>query len=99
MRTEAVGVIEVNYYSNAVVVLDAMLKASDVDLVSCHKRLGGRMVHAVVKGSVSNVDASVETAKETENIIGKGNLKVAINISNPHPEVVKLMNMLDKKLS
>ncbi len=99
MRTEAVGVIEVNYYSNAVVVLDQMLKASDVSLVSCHKRLGGRMVHAVVAGSVSGVDASVQTARESENIIGQGNLKVAVNISNPHPEIIKLMNMLDKKLS
>ena len=99
MKIGAIGVVEVSYFSCGVVVLDQMLKASDVSLISWHKRLGGKMVHGIVTGSVSQVDASIQAAKESESIIGEGKLKVAVNISNPHPEVIKLMNMLEEKLS
>ncbi len=93
---DAIGVVEVNYYANAVVVLDAMLKASDVKLISCHKKLGGRMVHTVVSGRTSAVNAATDAAKNAEDKVGKGNVKVAITISNPHPEIIRLMNMLEE---
>lgn len=99
MGIEAIGVVEVNYYSNAVVVLDEMLKASQVNLVSCHKKLGGRMVHSAVAGSVSAVNAAIDAAKKADEKIGRGNVKVAVTISNPHPEVIKLMNLLEDKLA
>lgn len=97
MSLHAIGVVEVNYYANSVVVLDQMLKASAVDLVSCHKQLGGCMVHTVVTGKTSSVNAAVEAAKQAEDIVGDGNVKVAVTISNPHPEVVKMMNLLEEK--
>ncbi|MEG1993179.1 MAG: BMC domain-containing protein [Acetivibrio sp.] len=98
MKVDAIGVVEVNYYSNAVVVLDEMLKASQVELVSCHKRLGGRMVHTVISGKTSSVDAAIDAAQKSKAKVGDNNVKVAITISNPHPEVIKLMNLLEKKL-
>ncbi len=99
MKIGAIGVVETSYYSNGVVVLDQMLKSSDVRLASWHKKLGGKMVQSIITGSVSQVDASIKAARESESIIGEGNLKVAVNISNPHPEIIKLMNMLEEKLS
>ncbi|MGO5051654.1 BMC domain-containing protein [Lachnospiraceae bacterium LCP25S3_G4] len=99
MNLNSIGVVEVNYYSNSVVVLDEMLKASNVELASCHKKLGGRMVHTVVTGKTSDVNAAIEAAKLSVGKVGKENVKVAVTISNPHPEVVKLMNLLEEKLA
>lgn len=94
MKINAIGVIEVNYFTNSVVVLDAMMKASDVEIVSCHKRLGGKMVHSIVAGETSSVDAAIQAANEAKDIVGENNLKVAVTISNPHPEIIKLLNLI-----
>lgn len=91
----AIGVVEVTSYANTVVVMDSMLKAANVGIVSFHKKLGGKMVRGVVAGEVSAVEASIDAAEGGRKQIGKENLKVAVCISNPHPEVVKLLNMLD----
>jgi microcompartment protein CcmL/EutN len=90
----AIGVIEVSYFTNSVVVLDAMMKASDVEIVSCHKKLGGKMVHSIVAGETSSVDAAIQAANEAKDIVGENNLKVAVTISNPHPEIIKLLNLI-----
>ena len=96
MKWNAIGVVEVTSYSNTVVVMDAMLKAASVRIVSFHKKLGGKMVRGVVAGEVSAVDAAINAAEGKKGAIGNENLKVAITISNPHPEVIKLMNMLNE---
>ncbi len=98
MKRNAIGVVEVNYFANSVIVVDAMMKAAEVELVSCHKTLGGRMVHTIVAGETSAVNATIEAANAAESIIGKDNLKVAVTISNPHPEVVKLLNLINAKV-
>ena len=90
----AIGIIEVNYFSNSVVVLDAMMKASDVEIVSCHKTLGGRMVHSVVAGETSAVNAAIEAANAAKDIVGESNVKVAFTINNPHSEIIKLLNLI-----
>lgn len=94
MKMNAIGVIEVSYFTNSVVVLDAMMKASDVEIVSCHKKLGGKMVHSIVAGETSSVDAAIQAANEAKDIVGENNLKVAVTISNPHPEIIKLLNLI-----
>lgn len=94
MDYSAIGVVEINFYTNAVVVIDEMLKSADVGIISCHKSLGGRMVHSVIAGRTSSVDAAIESAKQAGNKIGRQNVKVAVTISNPHPEIIKMMNML-----
>jgi microcompartment protein CcmL/EutN len=90
----AIGVVEVNFFTNSVVVLDAMMKASDVEVVSCHKKLGGRMVHSIVAGETSAVNAAIEAANAAKEIVGEKNVKVAVTISNPHPEIIKLLNLI-----
>jgi microcompartment protein CcmL/EutN len=94
LKINAIGVVEVSFYTNAVTVLDEMMKASDVELVSCHKKLGGRMVHSIVAGETSAVNAAVEAANKAKSIVGEDNVKVAVTISNPHPEIIKLLNMI-----
>lgn len=94
MKMNAIGVVEVSYFANSVVVVDAMMKAADVELVSCHKTLGGKMVHTIVAGETSAVDATIEAAKAAKEIVGEQNLKVAVTISNPHPEIIKLLNLI-----
>ena len=96
MKINAIGVVEVNFYTNAVTVLDEMMKASNVELVSCHKKLGGRMVHSIVAGETSSVNAAIEAANNAKSIVGEDNVKVAVTISNPHPEIIKLLNMISE---
>jgi len=92
----AIGVVEINFFTNALVVLDEMLKSSDVHLVSSEKKLGGRMVTIIVGGDTSSVNAAIEAASATGDRIGEENIKVAVTISNPHPEIRKLLNAVEK---
>ena len=61
----AIGVVEINFFTNALIALDEMLKASDVHLVSCEKKLGGRMVTIIVGGDTSSVNAAIEAVYAT----------------------------------
>lgn len=90
----AIGVVEINFFTNAMVVLDEMLKASEVRLVACEKKLGGRLVSIIVGGSTSSVNAAVETALSMGDKVGQSNIKVAVAISNPHPEIRKLLTLI-----
>lgn len=94
MKMNAIGVVEVSHFANSVVIVDAMMKAADVELVSCHKTLGGKMVHTIVAGETSAVNASIDAANVAGNIVGENNVKVAVTISNPHPEIIKLLNLI-----
>nr|WP_314465471.1 BMC domain-containing protein [uncultured Clostridium sp.] len=92
----AIGILEINYYANTVFVVDQALKAAQVELVSCHKTLGGRMCHTVLAGETSAVYAAMEAARDSGRIVGEGNIKVCVSINNPHQEVWKLLNMIDR---
>lgn len=96
MKMNAIGVVEVSHLANSVVILDAMLKAADVEVVSCQKLLGGKMVHTIVAGETSAVDATIEAANAARGMIGNDNLKVAVTISNPHAEIIKLLDLIGK---
>ena len=68
-----------------------MLKTADVEFVAVERRLGGRLVTLVIKGSVSAVTAAIEAgAKEAEQM---GHLKAHEVIARPHPEILKFLNM------
>ncbi|OOB76916.1 MAG: hypothetical protein BEN19_03400 [Epulopiscium sp. Nuni2H_MBin003] len=69
--------------------LDELLKTSDVKLVGCEKTLGGRMVTIIVEGTVSAVDMAMQRAEGMNN----KDLKVAVTISKPHPELTKLFRL------
>ena len=93
----AIGVVVINFFTNALIALDEMLKASDVHLVSCEKKLGGRMVTIIVGGDTSSVNAAIEAVYATGGRIGEKNIKVAVAISNPHPEIKRLLNLAEDK--
>ena len=87
----SLGLIEVQALGHAIFVLDAMTKAADVEFVATERRLGGRLVTLVVKGSVSAVTAAIESGKETANRFGC--LKAAEVIARPHPEIFKFLHL------
>ena len=66
----AIGVLEISYYSNTVVVVDQALKAAEVDIVSFHRKLGGKLCHAVLAGGTSAVEAAMEAAVQAAEIVG-----------------------------
>ena len=44
MADFSIGLIEVSALGNAIIMLDDMLKAADVEFVATERRLGGRLV-------------------------------------------------------
>lgn len=90
---DAIGVVEISFYTNAVVILDVMLKTSDVELADCQKKLGGKLVQVIVKGTTCAVETAMESARDAGKLVGKENIKVAVTISNPHPQILKLLKM------
>lgn len=86
---DAIGVVEVSFFANAVYLLDAMEKAAGVDFLSAEKYLGGRMVTLIVGGTTSQVSAAIDAARLTGESMAKNPVRVAITISNPHDEIMK----------
>lgn len=91
-KFNAIGVVEVTFFTNALILLDEMLKAADVHLVASEKKLGGRMVSIIIGGDTSSVNAAIEAALQAGSRVGEKNIKVAVTISNPHEEIRKLLN-------
>ena len=87
----SLGLVEVSALGNAIAMLDEMLKAADVEFVAAERRLGGRLVTIVVRGSVSSVMASVEAGRRFASDIGC--LKAAEVIARPHSEILKFLNL------
>lgn len=90
----SLGLVEVSALGNAIAMLDEMVKVADVEFVAVERKLGGRLVTIVVKGSVSAVTASVETGRRFAEKLGC--LKSAEVIANPHSEILKFIH-LDKE--
>lgn len=83
----SIALMEVQSLTAAIEGLDAMLKTSEVELLATERRLGGRLVTIVVKGSVSAVTAALEAGVVAANSIGKVVAKEVI--ARPHPEILK----------
>ncbi len=90
----SLGLVEVSALGNAIAMLDEMVKVANVEFVAVERKLGGRLVTIVVKGSVSAVTASVETGRRFAE--KQGCLKSAEVIANPHSEILKFIH-LDKE--
>ncbi len=87
----SLGLVEVSSLGNAIRMLDEMTKVADVEFVAVERKLGGRLVTIVVRGSVSAVNASVEAGKAiAENM---NCLKAAEVIARPHPEIFKFLHL------
>lgn len=90
----SLGLVEVSALGNAIIMLDDMLKAADVEFVATERKLGGRLVTIVVRGELTSVkaavDAGVARAKQCDC------LKASQVIARPHSEILKFLH-LDKE--
>ena len=86
---KAIALLEVQAMVTAIVGLDAMVKAADVQLIHVEKRLGGRLVTVVVEGEVSAVTAALQAGAAAAAEVGK--VKVCEVIARPHPDVMKFL--------
>ena len=86
MTYGAFGLVEVLGSSNAILVVDQMLKASEVTFRTWHTKCGG---HATVflSGDVAAVTAAVDSVKENPPC----DIVAAAVISNPSPETGRLV--------
>lgn len=88
---DAIGVVEARYFTNALVVLDAMEKAGDVEFIRAEKKLGGRMVSFFVGGRTDDVLAAIAQARSMDETLPDHPVKLAEAILKPHPEIMKLI--------
>ncbi len=86
----AIGMIEISGLVASITGLDAMVKAADVRLIHSEKRLGGRLVTLIVKGSVSAVSAAVEAGCKASAPLGELFGKAVI--PRPHGEIMKFFD-------
>ena len=86
----AIGLLEVSGLVASITGLDAMAKAADVSLIHSEKRLGGRLVTLIIKGSVSSVKAAVEAGVKAAEPLGKIHGQAVI--ASPHGEIMKFFD-------
>ncbi len=87
MRKEALGVVDVMFFANAVKVLNTLMNTSYLELIDCKKYMGGRMVTIIVGGTVSNVTSAIEAVNDQYRLDSV--LKNTVVITNPHNELFK----------
>ena len=89
MEDKAIALLEVQALVAAIVGLDAMLKAANVQFICAEKRLGGKLVTVVVEGSVSAVTAALEAGVVAAAEVGS--VKLHEVIARPHPGLMKFL--------
>ena len=92
---KSLGFIEISGVTAAIDALDIMCKTADVELVTWERKLGGRLVTLIVKGSVSAVTEAVEAA--AAHAIKKPVAKAVI--ANPHPDPERLVALSASRLA
>lgn len=92
---KSLGFIEISGVTAAIDALDIMSKTADVELVTWERKLGGRLVTLIVRGSVSAVTEAVEAA--AANAIKKPVAKAVI--ANPHSETERLVKLSASRLA
>lgn len=88
---EAIGVVEAQHFTTALELVDEMCKTSHVQLLGAEKYLGGRLVSLIVAGSIANVTAAVEAAREVCARKPSNPLKMSLVIPKPHVEIMKFI--------
>ncbi len=86
----AIGLLEISGLVAAITGLDAMAKAAEVNLIHSEKRLGGRLVTLIIKGSVSAVKAAIEAGVKASEPLGQVHGQAVI--ANPHGEIMKFFD-------
>ncbi|WNF38844.1 BMC domain-containing protein [Bacillaceae bacterium IKA-2] len=90
-KFDAIGMIEVQYYTVAVEILDHISKSTKVEFLTSENYLGGRLVTLVVGGGISDITEAIEIARKVCQHKRDNPLKMALVITNPHPEILKYM--------
>ena len=91
------GLVEVSGVVAAVESLDAMCKASQVELVTWERKWGGRLVTIIVEGTVSDVTAAVEAAAHVTKANGHILASSGV-IANPTEEIRKMIAFSAKRI-
>ena len=86
MKMEAVGLVEVLGSSSAIIVVDKMLKTSEVDFQTWNTKCGGH-VTVFLSGDVAAVTAAIEAVKENPPC----DIVAAAVISGPSEETSRLI--------
>lgn len=89
----SIGMVEVSGLGDAIIMLDDMCKAADVEFVATERKLGGRLVTIVVKGELTAVKASVDAGVRRSTELGS--YKASQVIARPHKEILPYLH-LDK---
>ena len=89
------GFIEVSGVVAAMDALDVMCKSSNVEFVTWERKLGGRMVTIVIRGSVLDVTEAIECAKRN----AFAPIMASNVIANPHAETLRLVNLSASRLA
>lgn len=91
----SLGLVEVSALGNAIIMLDDMLKAADVEFVATERKLGGRLVTIVVRGELTSVQAAVDAgvARAKKNDCFKASQVIA----RPHNEILKFLHLDDEE--
>ena len=89
----SLGLVEVSGLGHAIIMLDDMLKAGDVEFVATERKLGGRLVTIVVRGEIAAVKASVDAGVARAKACGDGIYKASQVIARPHPEIFPYLHL------
>lgn len=88
-KYEAIGVVELQYFTYAAGILDQMCKTANVEFLTSENYLGGRLVSLIIGGSISDVQLAIEAAKQSCQTKQVNPLKMALMIPSAHPEIMK----------
>ncbi|NMB44619.1 MAG: BMC domain-containing protein [Clostridiales bacterium] len=91
---KSLGFIEIPTVTAAIEALDVMTKTADVEFVTWEKKLGGRLVTVVIRGSVEAVTEAVNVAAS------RAKFKNCVHavIANPHEEIQRIVNESAERL-
>ncbi|MCD8390957.1 MAG: BMC domain-containing protein [Firmicutes bacterium] len=89
----SLGLVEVSGLGHAIIMLDDMLKAGDVEFVATERKLGGRLVTIVVKGDLPSVKSSVDAGVARAKQCGDKIYKASQVIARPHPEIFPFLHL------
>lgn len=89
----SVGIIEIQNYTNALVVCDLVSKSGNLQLIHNKNNLGGRLITLVFEGMLSDLQIAFDNAK---NYFGKTKyLKVCEVVPNPTEELLHYLKKGD----
>jgi microcompartment protein CcmL/EutN len=88
-NNKAIGIIEIQNYTNGLVVCDIASKSGDLKLIHNKNNIGGRLVTLVFEGTVSAMQSAFDACKK--HYENTKFLKVCEVVPNPTKEIMNYM--------